>query len=125
MKKVASLIQRVIQHITREVEESIKRSRDDNIETVLKKVSDEVQVTKSLLKELKETAVQHLQELVKDSKCESPSEEAFDFLLEDLGYVSRPSTPAKPPDLLWTERCKRSQFRNVELENTTISLIIK
>ncbi|WP_182319291.1 hypothetical protein [Wolbachia pipientis] len=52
-------------------------------------------------------------EPVKDSRCESPSEETFDFSLEDLGYVSRPSTPTKPPS--WAERCKRSQFRNVGL----------
>ncbi|MDX5462102.1 MAG: hypothetical protein O7157_00820 [Wolbachia endosymbiont of Tetragnatha montana] len=38
---------------------------------------------------------------------------------EDSGYNSRSSTPTKLPDLPWTERCKRSQFRNVELDNTT------
>jgi hypothetical protein len=60
-----------------------------------------------------------------DYRYESPSEKTFDFSLEDLGYVSRSSTPIKLPGLPWTERCKRSQFRNVELDNTTISLIIK
>lgn len=35
---------------------------------------------------------------------------------EDSGYNSRSSTPIKPPDLLWTERCKqRSQSQNVGL----------
>lgn len=43
------------------------------------------------------------------SRCESPSEEAFGFLLEDLGYVSRPSTPTKPSSLLKEVRNEYSQ----------------
>ncbi|UVW83534.1 hypothetical protein [Wolbachia endosymbiont of Aedes albopictus] len=109
LKEVVSLIQRAIQHIACEIERPIKRSRDNNIEVVLKKVSGEIQVIKSLLEELKETAVQHLPELVKDSEYASLPDETSVSLYagdreygseEDSGYNSRSSTPIKPSSLL-------------------------
>lgn len=87
-------------------------------------MSGEIQVIKSLLEELKETAVQHLLELVKDSEYASLPDETSVSLYagdreygseEDSGYNIRSSTPIKSPDLLWTERCKRSQSQNVGL----------
>ncbi|WP_264732431.1 hypothetical protein [Wolbachia endosymbiont (group A) of Sphaerophoria taeniata] len=48
-----------------------------------------------------------------DSRCESPSEETFDFLLEDSGYNSRSSTPIKLPNSLLTESYERSQSEGI------------
>jgi|GEM_PF-6015404 len=122
LKEVVNFIQRAIQHIVCEVEKPIKRSRDNNIEAVLKKVSGEVQVIKSLLEELKETTVQHLPELVKDSEYASLPEETSIPLHagnpgyeseEDSGYNSRSSTPTKPPDSLLTESYERNQSEGI------------
>ncbi|MDR0773021.1 MAG: hypothetical protein LBE46_01635 [Wolbachia pipientis] len=118
LKEVVSLIQRAIQHIACEIERPIKRSRDNNIEAVLKKVSGEIQVIKSLLEELKETAVQHLPELVKDSEYASLSDETSVSLYagdrgygseKDSGYNSHSSTPTKPSSLLKEVRNEYSQ----------------
>lgn len=99
--------QLLIRCVTDNIEEPI-RNNDG------KAILDTIQILKSALQG----------EIARLLPDETPSSS-----LEDLGYeslfVSRSSTPIKLPDLPWTERCKRSQFRNVELDNTTISLIIK
>ncbi|WP_264374172.1 hypothetical protein [Wolbachia endosymbiont (group A) of Sphecodes ephippius] len=51
--------------------------------------------------------------LGEDSRCESPSEETFDCLLEDLGYASRSSTPIKLPNSLLTESYERNQSESI------------
>ncbi|WP_264702257.1 coiled-coil domain-containing protein [Wolbachia endosymbiont (group A) of Volucella inflata] len=106
-EKQVNFAQLLIRCVTDNIEEPI-RNNDG------KAILDTIQILKSALQG----------EIARLLPDETPSSS-----LEDLGYeslfVSRSSTPIKLPDLPWTERCKRSQFRNVELDNTTISLIIK
>lgn len=113
-----SYVERITEYMLCKLEGSIKRSKvikNDDKTVILQ----EIPVMKSVLEEV----VQDLRGKTsgKDSEYASlPDETPVPLHAgnpgyeseEDAGYVSRSSTPAKPPDLLWTERCKRSQFQN-------------
>ncbi|MDR0288764.1 MAG: hypothetical protein LBH78_01760 [Rickettsiales bacterium] len=103
-KEQVNFMQNMIEYMVSKVEESVKGSekiRDDD-KTVILLIIQEIRLV------LEKEVAQYLPETsrMKDHGYESE---------EDSGYGlpnSCLSTPTKPPDLLWTERCKRSQFRN-------------